>query len=855
MKALKYLLYALGAVIVLVVALLAIVAATFDPNAYKPQIEQQVKAKTGRTLTIQGEIGLKLFPKIGAELRGISLSERDGTAEFAGVSEAQVYLALLPLLSREVVVDTVRVDGLRANLIRYKDGHTNFDDLTAGRESAAPLAPQPQPTQPAQPIRLDVSGVRVTNSRVSWKDQTTGNDLTVELVSLKTGRIAEKTPSKVELEAKVKGVKPAVELALETAGTLTFDLAGQQFSFKGLDAKLSGSAMEFKDLALTLQGDIDALGEAKRVAVSGLKLDGKASRGKDTYNVKLSAPAIESTPDTLAIEGLTAGATGSVGGMQLTESNLKAPTIRVSMAQNRILVEGLALTAAARTGEDKLDVNLSAPKLDVTSESASGESATLTAKLSGAQRAADITVKLSGVEGSAKALKIAALTMDVDAKQQDNAVKGHLSTPIAANLEAKVFELPKLAASFKVTSPAIPQKTVEVPLTGLVRADLGKERVFADLVAKFDESNIQAKGGITRFAKPAYDFDVAIDKLNIDRYLPAKKAEPTEPAKPAEPAGPEQPIDLSPLKPLDVDGKLKVGQLQVKNIKAASVRVDVRAKDGKVRIEPLLANLYEGSTKGAATIDANTNRFAVKQTMTGVAIGPLLRDAAQKDILEGKGNVALDVTTQGNLVSAMKRGLNGTAQLALRDGAVKGIDLAGAVRTAKSKFGGKDAEGAAARNEKTDFSELTASFVIRNGVAHNDDLSLKSPFLRVTGAGDVNIGEDTLDYLVKTAIVGTMAGQGGRELAELKGFTVPVRLSGPYTALKYKVELSQMFGGKEQFEAVKGTAKEAARQKLQELLGGGAKEGETQSGSQAQPAAPTKKPEEELKEKLKGLFR
>jgi AsmA protein len=237
--------------------------------------------------------------------------------------------------------------------------------------------------------------------------------------------------------------------------------------------------------------------------------------------------------------------------------------------------------------------------------------------------------------------------------------------------------------------------------------------------------------------------------------------------------------------------------------------------------------------------------------MTGVAIGPLLRDAAQKDILEGKGNVALDVTTQGNLVSAMKRGLNGTAQLALRDGAVKGIDLAGAVRAAKSKFGGKDAEGAAARGEKTDFSELTGSFVIRNGVAHNDDLSLKSPFLRVTGAGDVNIGEDTLDYVVKTA----MAGQGGRELAELKGFTVPVRLSGPYTALKYKVELSQMFGGKEQFEAVKGTAKEAARQKLQELLGGDQKEGETQAGSQAQQAAPSKKPEEELKEKLKGLFR
>ncbi len=174
-----------------------------------------------------------------------------------------------------------------------------------------------------------------------------------------------------------------------------------------------------------------------------------------------------------------------------------------------------------------------------------------------------------------------------------------------------MFELPRLAANFTVTSPSIPQKTVQVPLNGLVRADLGKERVFADIVTKFDESNIKAKGGITRFSKPAYDFDVTIDRLNVDRYMPPRKEGKEAGDKPAQdkPAGPEQPIDLSPLKPLDLDGSLKVGQLQVNNIKAANVRVDLRAKDGKLTVDPLSANLYEGSTKGAISVDANTNRF------------------------------------------------------------------------------------------------------------------------------------------------------------------------------------------------------------------------------------------------------
>jgi AsmA protein len=850
MKALKFVLYAVAALVLLVVAVVGFVAATFDPNEYKPQIAQLVKDKTGRTLTIEGDIALKLFPKIGAQVGSASLSDPAGTAEFARVKQAQVYLALLPLLSRQVVVDEVRVDGLRANLIKHADGSTNFDDLlgAGGKLEAAPAQP---PREPAKPVRLDVSGVRITNSHLAWKDET-GNDLAVELVELSTGRIAEKTPSKVKLTAAIKAVQPKADLAATLAGTLTFDLAGQQYEFKGLDARLTGGALDFHDVALALAADVQALTAAQRVAVSGLELEGKAGRGKDVYNLKLSAPAIESTAQALSIEGLALSASGTVSGVQLAESNLKAPAVRVNLAQNLIVVEGLALTAKGKAGPDQLEVDLSAPKLAVTPEQASGAQAALNARLSGAQRNAVVALKLSGVEGSASALKVAALTLDLDARQGDSAVKGRLTTPLNGNLEAKVFSLPKLAADFTVVSPAIPQKTVQVPLSGLVRADLGKQRVFADIVTKFDQSNIKAKGGLTGFAKPAYDFDVTIDRLNADRYMPPKK-NTQEPAQ-AGRAGPEQPIDLSALKPLDFDGSLKVGQLQVSNVKAANVRVDVRAKGGKLTMDPLSANLYEGSTRGAINVDANTNRYAVTQTLNGISIGPLLRDAAQKDILEGRGDVALDLTTQGNLVSALKKAINGKARLALKDGAVKGIDLAGAVRSVKVKFGGKDAEGAASRTEKTDFSELTASFDINNGVAHNEDLNLKSPFIRVSGAGDVNIGADSLDYVVKTSIVGTMAGQGGKELVELKGVTVPVRVSGPYTALKYKVEFSQMFAGKEQLEAAKAGVKETAKKELEKLLGGKPGE-EAAAGEQAQQAAPSKKPEEQLKEKLKGLFR
>jgi AsmA protein len=444
-----------------------------------------------------------------------------------------------------------------------------------------------------------------------------------------------------------------------------------------------------------------------------------------------------------------------------------------------------------------------------------------------------------------------------------------------ANLETKVIELPKLGAEFAVTSPSIPQKTVKVPLSGMARADLAKERVAANIVTQFDESHIKAKLGMTQFGSPAYDFDIDIDKLNLDKYAQPKQrsAQGSKPAEPATPAPKpkekeaEKPIDFSPLKALNLDGRVKIGDLVANNIKATSVRVDVRAKGGKLDVDPMQANLYQGSLKGTARVNANTNQIAVKQALSGISIGPLLRDAAKQDLLEGHGNVDLDLTTAGNTVSAFKQALNGTASLNLKDGAIKGVDLAGAIRSIKSKLGGQDAEQSGNTAQKTDFTELTAGFTIKNGVAHNGDLSAKSPFVRITGEGDVNIAQDSLDYVVKAAVVASTAGQGGKERAELTGLTLPVRIYGPYDALKYKMQFSQMLSGANK-EALKEIAKDALKEggKVQlkdlgkQLLGGEktpAPSGEQPAnGDQAQPAAPAKKkPEDELKEKLKGLLR
>jgi AsmA protein len=163
--------------------------------------------------------------------------------------------------------------------------------------------------------------------------------------------------------------------------------------------------------------------------------------------------------------------------------------------------------------------------------------------------------------------------------------------------------------------------------------------------------------------------------------------------------------------------------------------------------------------------------------------------------------------------------------LNLANGVLKGIDIDKKLLAAQamlSKGGGANKESFAVnKDEKTEFKEFKATFKVNNGVAHNDDLSLKSEQVRVSGAGDINIGNDSIDYEAKAALAKTADGKGG--------ITVPVHVSGPYTDLKFTLDYAAM-------------VKEVAKQKVDAKVESKKEELKT-------------KAQEQLKGKLKGLFK
>jgi AsmA protein len=793
----KYGLYALIVLVIVVGAVFAYVAATFDPNDYKDDVVKLVRDRTGRNLNIEGNIRLTFFPKIGVSLGPTQLSEANLEAEFAGVDDLRVALALLPLLSKQIVVAEVVVDGLRARLIKHADGTTNIDDLTKraeGEEAPSEGVAEPSEGEEAEgpAMTLDVQGVRIQNGTFSYRDERADASYEVSELDLQTGRVAEGVPTPFEYSAVVRADKPQLDLRTRASGTLEADMASQIFKLTDLQAGAEGLAATISDLKLTVSAaDVEAQPAIQKTAANSLTVEVSGSQEDTTFTAKLDVP-------------------------------------RVAMTQDEAASEAIMAVVQAR----------------------------------GPEMRADADVRLSVVKGSPSALNIDELAIDLDAQQGENAVKGQISTAVRGDLENQRFGLTKIAGQYDVSSPALPMKSTTVPLSGSVDADVKRERVKVDLKARFDESNIESVFNVRRFAEPFIEFDAAIDKLNLDRYRPAEEAKKEEKKEPSAQDGEkgESRIDLSPLKALNLDGKLRIGALTASNVKLSDVRITMKAKDGKVEINPLLAKLYGGSVRSVVKADANTNAFAVKQSLSGVTIGPLLQDALDQDLLEGRGSVDLDLTAQGDTVGALTKTLTGDAGVALKDGAVKGINLAQSLRSAKDMLSLKrNKEAAASPTEKTDFSELSATFQIDNGQARNDDLSLSSPFVRLTGAGSVNLVEGSIDYVANTSLVATSTGQGGKDLSDVAGFTVPVRVSGPLTALKYELQFSDAIElqAKQRLKAEETRLKKKLESTLTERLLGGNQSGGDQADGDAskEDAAPRVKPEEEIKKRLKDLFR
>lgn len=742
-KILKYILWSFIGIAATVSTVLAYVALTFDPNAYKPQIIQAVQESIGRTLKLDGDIQLMFFPSIGARLGKVTLSEYRSDQEFASVADAEVSLAVWPLLRKKIVVNKITVDGARINIVKYRNGKTNLDDLLGQNPEVE--AVEPMPNKPSSAVAFDVAGVEILNCGLQFEDQATGNKINISEFNLKTGRLGEGIQTPVEFSAHIETLQPSARIAVQMISTLSLNLEQGRYGLKGMEFNAEGTVLDVSGLMLKLAGDVSADLPAEDFSFNQLVLNASGEKAGAPFEVHLAMPSI-----------------------------------------------------AAKKGDF------------------AGESLQFKASFDGTFGKANALLNLPSFRGNMEKFSLQNLSLQADLAQPKQTFATKIDTELVGSLNTMQFNLKDLNVALKASGDNFPGKVIESSLKGSVQADIQRQNVHAQFAGGLLQSQIKAEASIKNFKAPVIRYDVEIDKLDLDSYLPDAKQEAAEP---------EQPFDLAVLKGLDVNGRLRIGAFTAANVKLTKLNMGLNAKRGIVNVEPLSASLYQGNINGKVRIDAHTSSFAITQKLAGVQIAPLLMDAAKLELAEGKGNIALAVTTRGNAVSALKKSLNGTASIDLVDGAIRGIDLGKLVQGLQRLNMNSRAETMGVnKDEKTQFSEFKASFKIKNGVAHNDDLSVKSTMLRLGGNGDVNLGNNTIDYQAKVILAKTDQGRTG---------TLPVTVYGPFDAVKIKIDYAALLG-------------DVAQQRLQGVL---------KQKLQPQPDGTQTGVEEKLKQGLKGLFK
>ncbi|MDQ6958767.1 MAG: AsmA family protein [Mariprofundaceae bacterium] len=789
--------------ILLVLLAVALLAAPFfiDINHYKGLIIEKAEQATGRGVEIGG-LHASFFPWVGVRLDDVRITNRQGFSneDFLQVKSLDVRLALLPLLSKRVEIKRFVLDSPKLLLERDASGAGNWEDLLPAAKEKTPTGAAnngtlvPAPTgSGASLVALSAKSLRMLNGEVHYRDIRSGSDVTLS-----------------EFGIEVDGVQLDQPVHIQASGKLS----GDDFSVKAEVGPL-GDLSEFNVEKLPLQADI----QAKSIALA-----------KFTAFIP-------------ALTGLGAGTL--------------AVDVRIEQRP-----DGLRVTAGtlALHGEHEADVawKIEMPKPD--------------------------RMKLDRVVLRVEGEKAAEITGFVRGIGHDLQYQVRINTPTLSREQLSAW-MPDLQALY-AAHPA-PWKQVKL---GLLAAGDAKHVELRDLQLILNKELVQASGNFRFGAGPVVRLRIASKSLHIDPWLPqpeksevsqaihddpgikiipyahaegarigqqqtgsrntdtagARIGQPQTANVPADTGTVREP-DLRFLKSWRVTAGLQVDHLFLHGLDLAYLHATLSGKRGTFNINPFRFELAGGQVREKASL--NVGLYPVRWTesvkVRGVQVQPVLKALAGTDMVSGIMQMDTKLGGVGLLPQTATQSLNGTGHVLLRDGMIKGFDIAGTLRNVI-------APGQQGGSRQTDFSQLSGSFKVKNGVASNDDLFMASPLFRLTGYGQVDLVAKNMDYRVKPRLVGSLAGQGDTETAR-KGLVIPLRIIGPLDAPRVKIEMDikTLMGNVGNIKDILKGGKGGLKGILKGVLQGGPASGNPAPDASPAPSQAPAKPVEQILRKLK----
>lgn len=627
--------------------------------------------------------------------------------------------------------------------------------------------------------------------------------------NLSGARIHTDTP---QLKGQLNAQGPDLPLLMQIAGQLT---GGSEAALNQTGIKLRQGV---QNRAFTLSAEFDADLEAGNVQIPTLTA---AMLG---FNVsgKLDARGINDGGDV-------------TGGFTLEGNNLRQVLTALDQAELAEVAQSVRIDVQLGGSSDNLRISPLNAEFVVSGEQIPNSPQTLALNADTLLNLDNNSLEVDSFTLSGLGLNLTG-TVSASNIQESPAFEGRIEIPAfnarrlleqlnqpVTTADATVLTNVALSSAFKGTSTSLDLDNFELNL---------------------DDSKLTGTLALSDLATLSGNFTIAIDAIDADRYL-----NPTAEDLTAQEPAPAEPLPVETLRTLAMNGALNVGQLTISGLKMSDIVVELKAGNGKIALNPIRANLYEGNFAGDISLDVTgAEPVASVNTQLGtIALGPLLLDFMDASYLTGTGNIKLALTGQGIDSTAIKQSLSGSGELAVTDGVLSGVDVDAVLRTLESMIRSRSMQ-TLPQGGTTPFEQFAATLQIQNGIVNSDDLTIKSKGWNIAGTGTLaNLANDSIDFDLETTVDATPASDG--QPYDLGGYSLPIACTGALTSPRCLPDAQQIIAS-----AVQGAVTRRLGDLLQERLGGTTQQQATPPDAnqpapeQQAPATPAEetKPEEEL---------
>ncbi|MBT6137130.1 MAG: AsmA family protein [Rhodospirillaceae bacterium] len=864
----KKLLVSIIVLLVVIVAAALIAPGFIDWNQYKPEIAEAVSENTGRQLSIDGDISLRILPAPSLSVANVRLGNPKGApggasdGTFAKLESLQVHVALGPLLGGKIQVASVTLVKPEISLEVLPDGSGNWDFQATASGTDKPTTGGGDDGSGGIALQLD--GARVVDGIVVFRDPGRGVEHRLDDIDLQIAASSLAGPFVVDGALSYGGERLGLKSALgainqgrpsSLSSVITLGDGLARASFEGTLALQDGPQLRGQ---LALAGDEFP----KAVAALGRALDQKFDLPEGLGQAFEIVTSVEVSAESAGLADLSIklGDLRAKGSIAATLG--AAPSVKASLDLGRINLDALGILTNESTAPTK-SVNNAPGNANLGLAPLPGFK--LPKELNGSLAlTADVVTVKGGQIRQVRVetdldqgrLRLAGLTAQLPGGS-DVTLSGVLATP-----DGK----PSFAGRADLVSDNLRAALVwlDVDVAGIAPDRMRKGALGADVKLageQFQLSNwtmdldtTKLRGGLTLLMRerPAFGISLIVDKINVDAYLPPNQSASGQSAAStnAASAGSASPKDPPPsaalatalgsLSGFDANLRLDIGEALYRQTAIRGTSVDALVQDGALTIRKFdIADIGGGAFSVAGTLSgagsAPTGDLEISLKAKSATRLARLAGIETNDTLQRIGRFELRGKLTGGLESLKIKGnLKALGSSLDLIGAVKPLTVPpifdatiAAKHPAAEKLFAIFAPGVLAPGAKLGQSTLNASLNSDNGSAISLDVALDLASVHLTAKGSYGAGSDdpALDLTLDAAhpdLVGlarVMAPKFNPAKRDLGPLKVTARVGG--TARAVQISNLELITGPIKLKGKGGLDLGDGRPKLNLVLGTG----------------------------------